>query len=841
MSNLAICTIISKNYLPYARVVAESFLQHNKGEVYVLLVDKVDGYFNPSEEKFTLIELNELKDNIPDFGKFCFKYNILELNTAVKPYFLDFLFKKFLPKKLAYFDPDILITAGLEQISSILDKYSFVLTPHLTAPIEDGFKPGELDILHAGAYNLGFIAFSHNEKVDSFLSWWQRRLQNQCVVSFQKALFVDQKWVELLPGFFDDVFILREPGYNVAYWNYHCRDVRKDGDKVLVNGKPSYFFHFSGFDPENITLISKYQNRFTMDMLPGMKYLFSVYSERVLSKGWTDVKKWPYAYGKFDNGVKIPSFARRLYLDMGEKAKRFGNPFEAGRKESYFNWLNEPVRKGERAVTRLLYSIYQGRTDIQRAFPDIFGRNRESFLAWALTICKKDYGLDDCFLLGASESGKGLRFKTEFYSNMFLRNSADYAYKSLMPVFRRNKAVWNLLEKVNDYLPSSASIKPSTDLAMSFDETGGTESFGINIAGYITSESGIGEAVRADIRAVAEAGVPHSLINLRSPSRQGDRTYEIFSENNPYFFNLVHVNADQVPAFFRQKGEEYFRGKYNIGFWYWELDRFPDEWLDRFQYFNEIWVASSFCQDAIAKVSPVPVVKVPPSVVVDRFKQGSRASFGLKEDEFIFLSIFDFLSFFERKNPLATLLAFKKAFGTDDKACLVLKCSNSDKNPSARDKIFEAAKKLNVKIIDDYLDKDDVHTLMSLSDCYISLHRSEGFGLPLAESMYLGKPVIATGYSSNTDFMNLNNSFPVKYRLKEIEEDIGPYKKGNIWAEPDVEHAAELMRLVYENRELAMKTGKTAQEDIKRLLSPEATGKIIAARLESIKKLRNDS
>lgn len=835
MSNLAICTIISKNYLPYARVVAESFLQHNKGEVYVLLVDKVDGYFNPSEEKFTLIELNELKDNIPDFEKFCFKYNILELNTAVKPYFLEFLFKKFSPEKLAYFDPDIMITAGLEQVSSILDKYSFVLTPHLTAPIEDEFKPGELEILQAGTYNLGFIALSRNEKVDSFVCWWQRRLQNQCVMAFEKGLFVDQKWVDLLPGFFDDVFILREPGYNVAYWNYHCRDVRKDGDKVLVNGKPSYFFHFSGFDPENIAPISKHQNRFRLDELKGMLPLFEKYRDLVLEKGWNQTKSWPYAYDKFDNGAKIPPFARRLYLDMGEKAKRFGNPFEAGHKGSYFNWLNKPANKGERAITKLLYSIYQSRPDIQRAFPDIFGRNRGSFLAWALIICKKDYGLDDSLLLVASESGKGVKFKAELY--MYLRSSADSAYKTLYPVFQKNKLIWNFFKKVNKSLPTSTVLKPSTGLVRAVEGFGGNESLGINIAGYLNAESGVGEAARANIRSAESFGISVALNNIECSSRQEDKTYTNFMDANPYPVNLIQVNADQVPVFFKLKGADYFKDRYNIGFWYWELDRFPGEWLDRFGFFNEIWVASSFCQNAIANVSPVPVVKIPPSVVVDRVKNTGRKHFGLKEDEFVFLCMFDFLSFIERKNPLATLLAFKKAFGTDDKACLLLKCSNAEKNPSARDEVLKAAKGMNVRIISDYLDKDDVHTLMSLSDCYISLHRSEGFGLPLAESMYLGKPVIATGYSSNTDFMNVNNSFPVKYRLTEIEYDIGPYKKGNIWAEPDTDHAAELMRLVFENRVLASKIGNTAQEDIKLHLSPQRLGKIIAERLESIKKV----
>lgn len=341
MSDLSICTIISKNYLPYARVLTESFLKHNKGEVFVLLVDRVEGYFKPEDEKFKLIEMEEIRDMVPEFDKFCFQYTILELNTAIKPYFLEYLFKKHNMKKLIYFDPDILITDNLGEISRFLDKYSIVLTPHLTAPIEDDYKPGEIEILQAGSFNLGFIALSNTETTAAHLKWWQKRLHNHCVVAIERGLFVDQKWMDLVPGFYDDVFILREPGYNVAYWNYHCRNVRVEGDKFYVNEKPSYFFHFSGFDPENIAPISKHQNRYKIKDLENMRPIFEFYRDKVLANGWSKTKKWPYFYGYFDNGVKISSVARRLFLELVDKSKEFGNPFTTEGHNSFFNWLKK--------------------------------------------------------------------------------------------------------------------------------------------------------------------------------------------------------------------------------------------------------------------------------------------------------------------------------------------------------------------------------------------------------------------------------------------------------------------------------------------------------------------
>jgi glycosyltransferase involved in cell wall biosynthesis len=146
--------------------------------------------------------------------------------------------------------------------------------------------------------------------------------------------------------------------------------------------------------------------------------------------------------------------------------------------------------------------------------------------------------------------------------------------------------------------------------------------------------------------------------------------------------------------------------------------------------------------------------------------------------------------------------------------------------------LLRASKGLNVRIVDKYLVKDELHSLMSLSDCYVSLHRSEGFGLTLAESMYMGKPVIATAYSGNMDFMTVNNSFPVKYTLIEIEKDTGPYKKGNVWADPDIGHAAEMMDFVYRNREIAAQIGQTASRDIRTLYSPSAIGRRAKERID---------
>lgn len=416
----------------------------------------------------------------------------------------------------------------------------------------------------------------------------------------------------------------------------------------------------------------------------------------------------------------------------------------------------------------------------------------------------------------------------------YIRDCADIAAPLLKSIFQRNRFIMGLLLRINDRVLAlpTAACETKNDFIKATKNFKGDS--GVNLAGYISSESGVGEGARGNIRILESAGIELALNNLQCASRQGDKTYTDFRQTNPFRINLVHVNADAVPAFLREKGIEYLTDKYNIGYWAWELSNFPEIWFDRFRLFHEIWVPSFFCQDAIARMAPIPVIRVPHSIDVKNIKALDRVHFGIAEDKFVFLFMFDLFSYLERKNPFAIIRAFRDAFAGEKDAVLVLKCSNMKKESEARDILLRETRGLNVKFIDVYLDKDEIHALINLSNCYISLHRSEGFGLPLAEAMYFGKPVIATGYSGNTDFMNVNNSFLVRYSLKEIEKDIGPYKKGNVWAEPDHAHAVELMRLVYADRKLAEQMGKRAAVDIKKNLSPAAIGKTVADRLKTL-------
>lgn len=353
---IVVCTVISKNYLAYARVFANSFLKHHPdGKVFVLLVDRVDGYFDPRKEAFEVIEISEL--DIKDEKSFCFKYNVVELNTAVKPFFMKYLFNKFGVKKLVYFDPDILITHTLGALSEKLENYSIILTPHITHPIEDALRPYERIFLLKGSNNLGFIALANTLTTARFLDWWARRLYDYCLDRADEGFFVDQKWTELVPAIFGDVYLLREPGYNFAYWNLHERKLSVKNGNFYVNDESLYFYHFSGFVPEYPWLVSKYQSQFILRDLGILQKLFEQYRDLLYKNGYEETKSLPYAFGSFDNGLKITGHIRRLYY-ANLKRKNFGDPFDTRGKDSFFHWSQARARR-QRFADRILGRLFR--------------------------------------------------------------------------------------------------------------------------------------------------------------------------------------------------------------------------------------------------------------------------------------------------------------------------------------------------------------------------------------------------------------------------------------------------------------------------------------------------
>jgi len=228
MSGQVACTIVANNYLAYARVLATSFRdRHPDGRFHVLIVDRRSPEIDYEGEPFESWFVEDL--GIPGFSHLAFRYSILELSTAVKPWFLRHLHERTGCSSALYLDPDILVLGPLDELYARLERADVVLTPHITEPLEDAFTPGERDFLLSGIYNLGFLGIAFGERTLRFVDWWHRRLEHFCLHAVDKGLFVDQRWMDLAPAFLDRVDVLREPGWNVAYWNLsHHRLAQRD-------------------------------------------------------------------------------------------------------------------------------------------------------------------------------------------------------------------------------------------------------------------------------------------------------------------------------------------------------------------------------------------------------------------------------------------------------------------------------------------------------------------------------------------------------------------------------------------------------------------------------------
>lgn len=397
MSAPSICTIVSNNYLAFGRVLADSFLhQHPEGRVFVLVVDEPDGTIDYAGENFEVLFARDLA--IPNFPTFSFRYSILELNTAVKPFFLAFLETEFGVRDVFYFDPDILILSGLDRIHRQLQTQDLMLTPHITRPLEDQKLPSERHILLAGVYNLGFLGLSFNDRTRDFLRWWQARLYEQCLHRPETGIFVDQRWMDFAPAFLPRVYIVRDPVLNIAYWNLPHRHPKLVGDRWTLEEQPVCFFHFSGFEPDHPETLSKHQDRYTLSSQPELRPLFLDYRDRLVAAGWEDTKSIPYAYGSFDNQVPIPPVARVALSELDAHGDRWPSPFSCQGTETFFHWLAASMSPDlEPELPRIGLYLWESRPDLQGAFPDPTGNDRLQYAQWLTSAEPQNSGVSPVF------------------------------------------------------------------------------------------------------------------------------------------------------------------------------------------------------------------------------------------------------------------------------------------------------------------------------------------------------------------------------------------------------------------------------------------------------------
>jgi glycosyltransferase involved in cell wall biosynthesis len=355
---------------------------------------------------------------------------------------------------------------------------------------------------------------------------------------------------------------------------------------------------------------------------------------------------------------------------------------------------------------------------------------------------------------------------------------------------------------------------------------------GVGLYGLLNAELGIGEAARRMVRALRAVNHPVSAHALALPELFEDR---IAFETEPSLVSrfdtaLIHLNPDTL-LYLLDHGRlplDALVGRRRIGYWAWELPIFPPRWVAGFDKVDEIWTLSHFAARAIANATDKPVRMVPLAVpALDIARDEARADFGLPRDATVFLTTFDFNSTPARKNPLGVIRAFLDAFPAraDRSSLLVLKYhGRSNRTDEYHKMLAHAAADPRLILIDEIFTEERLRRLQAACDVYVSLHRSEGFGLNIAECMGAGKIAIATDFSGNRDFMNEENSFPIPYAARPLQR--GEYYQGDgqWWAEPDHSAAVEAMRLAASGAASVAMRGARARQHIRTHYAYAATG-----------------
>lgn len=355
---------------------------------------------------------------------------------------------------------------------------------------------------------------------------------------------------------------------------------------------------------------------------------------------------------------------------------------------------------------------------------------------------------------------------------------------------------------------------------------------GVNVVGPLRAESGVGEASRAVVSALDAARVP--VLPVEPPggsvSRQNVRFPVLGVADAAFPVTVLCLTAAETPGFAAEVGPGFFRGRRTIGLWWWEVSCFPEALHPAFGFVDEVWAGSAHIAGALsgpAAAAGVPVtsVRVPvrraPARAVDRTALGLPGGF-------VFLSVFGYYSSVARKNPIGAIEAFRRAFAPGEGAALVLKCIDEQQHPTEHAAVVEAAASHpDIHILPGYVSRSEMDALVQQSDAVVSLHRAEGFGFTPAEAMAQGKPVVATAYSGNLDYMTAENSLLIPAELVPIGTGGGPYPEEGVWAEPDVDAAAAAMRRLADEPALARRLGARAAADLAAGYAPDVAGAIM--------------
>ncbi len=340
MPRRAFVTVVTRNYAHFARVLMQTCRDHHPdSDLFICYADRPPETWEASTSNAQVLYGDQLK--IDSWHRFSFQYTPFELSCALKPFAIAEVLDRGYDE-VVYLDGDMAVYGPFTEVFAALKQHTIVITPHLLQPLPvDDHRPNESAFLVSGAYNAGFIAVRASASTSAFISWWKRMCQRQCIIDLAACLFVDQKWFDLLPGMFEGVHVLRNPGYNAGHWSLSQFSITShpvpligiDGatqsvSGVCIGGSPLILFHFSGMTPNKPNEYLRSQTRTTLTQNPPLENLVKQYHEWLGKAGMSTCSAWGCAFDTLSDGTPVhPAWREAVRRDHRWLAK-VGNPYD---------------------------------------------------------------------------------------------------------------------------------------------------------------------------------------------------------------------------------------------------------------------------------------------------------------------------------------------------------------------------------------------------------------------------------------------------------------------------------------------------------------------------------
>jgi glycosyltransferase involved in cell wall biosynthesis len=827
---MRVVTLATWTRLPQARVLAASLHRHQPEWPHDLVLIAPERQTTETGEYKSLGRI--APDLEVDVEKLIACHDEPDLIPLVLPPFLASYSAK-VGSPVLHLPATTLVTGDLGIVIEALSRHSVMLVRRTSIDVpDDGLGPSPTDLYHVGRISDMTMAVDGGARAQAFLTWWgghTERMLGSLDGKQAAARAEDRPWLarmlELAPARFMTA-VLEHPGCNASMWNLQGRSLEATPNGVTIDGQwPLRFMDLTGFEPEHPYRLSATASRVRVSRSEALRALCAGYAGELLQAGWKGVNKHREVGRSLANGLTYDEALCSLYrlaLMLGE---RFEDPFGEDGSQAFTSWLQGPApRGGAHGITRyVFYRVLRERPDVMRVYPDLDGKDGAGYVGWCWVFGREEMGIPECFMppLPPELQASGLvELTTE---------PAALANRGIDAP--RTDGSSRELEKREHSQPVAGLL---SDAHPSFLPA-------VRVSGYLGHALGLGAAARGYVQALAASGVrtstasvtlDHMELPITLDDSYGRHSFDDMVHDGLHAVEIVAVNPDELPAFVERVGEDYFRGP-RVGIWGWETNSIPARWQRSFALVDEIWVYSRFMAENIGAATLIPVIALPPPVQSPTVRS-EPLRLGIPNG-YLFLFMFDYLSTIQRKNPVGLIEAFKRAFLPGEGPQLLVKTINGPLRPLSEEALLWAAHgRTDIHVVDCSLEAAERDGLVAACDCYVSLHRSEGFGLTMAEAMAVSKPVIGTGYSGNLDFMNAENSYLVDYEIGRVGPDCEIYPADGEWAEPSVEHASELMRHVVERPNEAADIGARAREDIARMLSPEATGAVMRRRLEAL-------